>query len=319
MPETGQEIIDKIAKEAGGITIPEPLQKGILKAANRLLGGAIDIPAAWLEGFAEDFRATTEAKRVLRLKAAEALANNFKSDSPLANRAFARQASKILGEQINMEDIVGIAIDGITSEEIIAVPQKDIDDDWFNTFEAESLQKSSEEMKVVFGKLLAGEIKKPGSFSISAIKTIGAMDLASATLFRNFCCMTTSLFADARVIAVNGNPSTNAMKEFGLTYHRLNILREFGLINSDYNSQMPYGQAADYKVPIEYLGKKYKITRLSEQKNAPENKAEMKGISLTRVGIELRQIVDLKEVPKFTTALKEHFKKMGLSLEEIKV
>ena len=57
MPETGQEIIDKIAKEAGGITIPEPLQKGILKAANRLLGGAIDVPAAWLEGFAEDFRA----------------------------------------------------------------------------------------------------------------------------------------------------------------------------------------------------------------------------------------------------------------------
>ena len=109
------------------------------------------------------------------------------------------------------------------------------------------------------------------------------------------------------------------MKEFGLTYHRLNILREFGLINSEYNSQMPYGQAADYKVPIEYLRKKYKITRLSEQKNAPENKAEMKGISLTRVGIELRQIVDLKEVPKFTTALKEHFKKMGLSFEEIKV
>ena len=182
MPETGQEIIDTIANGAEGIIIPEPLQKGILKAANRLLGGAIDIPAAWLEGFAEDLRATTEAKKILRLKAAETLANNFKSDSPLADRAFARQASKLLGEQINIEDIVGIAVDEIASAENTDEHRSDINDDWFNTFEAEAIQKSSAEMKAVFGKLLAGEIKRPGSFSISAIKTISAMDIASACL-----------------------------------------------------------------------------------------------------------------------------------------
>ena len=45
----------------------------------------------------------------------------------------------------------------------------------------------------------------------------------------------------------------------------------------------------------------------------------MNGVSLTRVGIELRQIIDFLEVPKFTTALTEHFEKVGLRFEEIKV
>ena len=56
------------------------------------------------------------------------------------------------------------------------VVEKPISEDWFNIFEKEASQKSSEEMQRRFAQVLAGEIEKPGSHSIKAVKALGDMD-----------------------------------------------------------------------------------------------------------------------------------------------
>lgn len=112
---------------------------------------------------------------------------------------------------------------------------EDISEDWLNEFENLARLKSSEEMKLVFGKILSGEIIKPGSFSIKTIKLISQLDNQAAKLFQLFCSQTISLSAggniyDARVVSINGNAASNSLSQYGLSFDSLNILHEYGLI-----------------------------------------------------------------------------------------
>ena len=61
------------------------------------------------------------------------------------------------------------------------------EDDWLSTFENESCHKSSEDMQERFARVLAGEIKEPGTFSIRAIKMLGQINQETASAFRVFC------------------------------------------------------------------------------------------------------------------------------------
>ena len=152
-----------------GVPIPAPLKKGFWAAAARLGSGLIDIPAAKLESYAEDTRSATAARKMLMESTARSLAADFQSAPDVTRRAQARFASKILREQVNIEDILQIAAGNLSGSTVTDEP-KIIDDDWFNHFESEAVNKSTAEMKSVFGRILAGEIRKPGTFSIKSIK-----------------------------------------------------------------------------------------------------------------------------------------------------
>ena len=70
-------------------------------------------------------------------------------------------------------------------------------------------------MQAYFGRVLAGEIKQPRSFSIKTLKLLGDFDQRSAHLFRKFCSLCVVLrfggnMSDARVPSLDGNAATNA-------------------------------------------------------------------------------------------------------------
>lgn len=301
-----------IIQTISDVPIPDPLQKGLFKAANRLLGAAVDIPAAWLEAKATDLRSTSEANRALRLKTAEALVQNFPNDSPLAVRAFARHSSKLLNEQISIEDVLKIAAEDLSGSTDATQPTGEVDDDWLLAFGAEASQKTTEEMKEIFGKILAGEIKNPGSFSIRAIKTLAVIDRSTATLFRKFCSLSVSVFSDTRVAAIKGAAGQNKLQEYGFSFDTLNRLQEFGLISSEYASSMPYGQLASIPVSINYMGRKYRLLALD---GVTDKKLLLPGVALTRLGHEIHKIIELEENKKYTTDLIEWFKSKHYELK----
>jgi len=300
-----EQALVRVIQTISDVSVPDPLQKGLFKAANRLLGAAVDIPAAWLEAKASDLRSTSEANRALRLKTAEALVQNFPNDSPLAVRAFARHSSKLLNEQISIEDVLKIAAENLSDSTDAAQPSGEIDDDWLLAFGAEASQKTSEEMKTIFGKILAGEIKKPGSFSIRAVKTLAVIDRPAATLFRKFCSLSVSVFSDTRVAAIKGAAGQNKLQEYGFSFEKLNRLEEYGLISSEYASSMPYGQLIDIPVPFRYMGRHYRLLALD---GVSDQKLLLPGVALTRLGHEIYNIIDLEENKKYTADLIEWFK-----------
>ena len=158
------------------------LQPGIVKAISHLVYGVADIPSAYLEAFADSIRSTTEAKRHLRIEAARSLADGFKPNSELAARAYAQHATKILNEQVNVEDVLGIALDQLSKSEATTEPRGVPNDDWLDALRNEAAQRSSEEMNLAFGKILAGEIESPGTYSIRTVRTLGMMETQTASL-----------------------------------------------------------------------------------------------------------------------------------------
>jgi Protein of unknown function (DUF2806) len=76
-------------------------------------------------------------------------------------------------------------------EEMEADTQKvdaksEIEDDWLNLFARLSEDKSSEELQRLFGRILAGEIRKPGSFSLRTIQLMATISKRDAELVSRF-------------------------------------------------------------------------------------------------------------------------------------
>lgn len=285
------------------------LQPGIIKAISHLIYGVADIPIAYLQGFADSIRSTTEARRHLRIEAARSLADGFKTNSALATRAYAQHATKILKEQVNVEDVLGIALDQLSKSEATAEPQGVPNDDWLATLRNEAAQRSSDEMKLAFGKILAGEIESPGKYSIRTVRTLGMMETRTASLFKRLCNLVLVVDSvDARVIVPSGSAAHNALHEFGLPFSELNTLQENGLIISDYDSVMEYSQLSKYPVLMSYAGWRVGLSSMEGM----SKKVELHGVALSQMGTELYTVVDLEENKRYSDKLVECFRNRGI-------
>ena len=135
-------------------------------------------------------------ERIKFMRAVNAeLIEQIKTDPEFTQRASNTYAMRILREQSNLEKVFQSAMDFLKkkrydnseNQEADAEAGQTISEDWFNIFEKEASQKSTEDMQRRFAQVLAGEIEKPGSHSIKAVKALGDMDQTIADLFQRLC------------------------------------------------------------------------------------------------------------------------------------
>lgn len=325
LPETATDALDGLAT-----AIPAPLKKNFLKAVSALCTAAVEIPVSALEGRAAENRAETAARVKIIETGADQIAAQMKVDPEYASIAVQKYGSKIIRERINVDKAVSIAQDQL---EALPAPKgteepESLNDDWLNAFETEASQKSTEEMQKLFGKILAGEIQRPNSFSLKTLKLMGDLDSQTAALFRRLCSYSFSFVypghgavVDARVPSLGGNAGSNSLLQVGLGFDQLNILSEYGLIITDYNSYYPYDRAifdattrrAFY--PFQYRNKPHALVRIDDQK--PKQEFRLHGVALSKVGRELFPIVDILEEDLFTGPVVELLKTKNLKLRPL--
>ena len=251
--------------------IPAPIRRNALKAFDRLYSALIDVPVGALERRSAEKRAESEARIKIREEITTQITQQMKVDPEYARRAGHKFAEKIIGEQLNLDKISAIAANeikedkpnsstsqstnepnkkqsaGSTNQDTSSSEEKAISDVWLNIFETEARPQSIEEGQLLFGRILAGEIKQPGTYSMRTLKNLGELDQNIAALFKNLC--STCIFLehpidkhliDVRVPSLGGDPGANALKKYGLFFNRLNILNEYGLIIPEYNSRVDY-------------------------------------------------------------------------------
>ena len=158
-------------------------------AFDRLVGSMLDMPAAYFEGVARKKRLRDEIES--RLKSAQSqLAENQIAGTPelgtiLINDVLKEKARK----QINMAGVAVDAIDAIKAlpppgaaaeSEAFGSTQEPIDEDWMNQFVRYAEDASSEWLQQVWGRVLAGEIRKPGSFSRHTLRFVAELDKEAA-------------------------------------------------------------------------------------------------------------------------------------------
>ena len=312
MSESEEKNVAALLEVVGEIGVPEPVQKGFLKAAVRLIGAAIDIPAAYLEGFASDYRASTDARRKLLLEAANKMASEFGSSSDLANRAYIQQASRILRSQVIMEDVVGRAAEELASDEKSDDPSGAPSDDWLEAFRAEAGNRSKADIHTAFSRILAGEIRRPGSFSIRTVRAVGQMEQLTARIFQDYAniCIVAEGGLDVRVPSLGGNANQNRLTAFGLDYINLNILQENGLVQPNYHSYMDYAVAAKLGLPFKYAGRQMILSL----KNPDSPAVLVNGPALSTVGRELLGITVPTENKNYTGDLLAYLDGAGFNV-----
>ena len=211
------------------------------------------------------------------------------------------------------------------------------EDEWLSTFENESCHKSSQEMQERFARMLAGEIKRPGTYSIRAIKLLGQIDTETASVFRTFCsgCVSfdkpsgSGLTYDSIFPTFGGESSIYLIGKYGITNKMLSFLNEVSLLENEIQASFApgpvleiqkcfIGNSGDPPIPFLYAGKYYLIKRSDNKKEIDWN-FNLTGLSLSSLGSELACVIDPEPIEKHFEDMKEFFENKQLELVEVEL
>lgn len=158
-----------------------------VSAVDRMFGGLFAIPAAFLEGRA----ARAKLLNQVELEKAEANAKlelqgeiKLKELDIAAQYVAKHQETKRI---LNLGSVTQLALEDLRdNEEPTASEQPgSISDDWLNWFQDFASKASSDEVAVLWGKILAGEARRPGRFSVGTLRTLAEVDQSTALLFQS--------------------------------------------------------------------------------------------------------------------------------------
>jgi Protein of unknown function (DUF2806) len=210
-------------------SLPGPVKTSFFKAVGNLLGGLSAIPAAKFRQYAQAIEDTTAARSVAAVIVAKAVADDAKKD-PVSMQAAAevflptamRKAKNRLSvaqsaaEHLAEKAAVGIVGDGAAAPE----------DDWMNSFMRFAEDASSERLQDLFGRILAGQVLRPGAFGLATLRVLSELDQVTANDF-------SEVWAKSVGEAVDYSPEW----ERGEDFSKWKRLSEVGLMGSAYICQ----------------------------------------------------------------------------------
>ncbi|OAF14129.1 DUF2806 domain-containing protein [Bradyrhizobium neotropicale] len=291
---------DVVPSEGGGfldqLNLPKIVAGPAGEAISRLIGGAVDIPAAWLASVTQRIKDKTEARSVVSKAVADAAASLAKNDPEVIQRAAHSLLTKELRHQTNREEIARKTIEYLGEDPPAQTAKPD--DDWLNVFERYAEDASSERLQDLWGRIFAGELRKPKAFSLRTLRFVAELDENVVALFEKW----SPRVVNADFIAF---PS-----QHGVEFTELLQLEECGLITGATGSlsksfdagSLPDGQIASF-------GFQFKKHLLLVHARAPVN-LQVQNVLLTTIGREIYAITRtpaaMEPVQDFANRLPKH-------------
>jgi hypothetical protein len=189
-------------------------------------------------------------------------------------RASERMEWKELRRQRNIESIAKIAYEQLPEE----VSEEKVDEDWTVQFFNLSQDISNEEMQIIWGKILAGEVAKPGSYSLITINTLKMLRQQDATLFKRLA----NFLWSGRYIFLHSESTYTYIKSQGIIWPDFLHLETLGLLNLHINWTIRPKEGLIFT----YFNQRYNII------NDGENERYLSGHQFTQAGIELLTLCD---------------------------
>jgi hypothetical protein len=120
-----------------------------------------------------------DARSRINMMVAEEIGRQAIADPAFIERAKARLLGEIVQKQENLEAVLVKAnekVEQTAGEDVENIGENEPSQDWINSFTREAELASSDELRDRLAAILAGEIKNPGLFSRSTIRTVAEMD-----------------------------------------------------------------------------------------------------------------------------------------------
>ena len=331
--ETTNSVLDAASDLLLDQTIPAPVRQGVEAFAKRLFTAVIVDP---LERRSAEKWAETNSRIRIKEALTDEIIQKIEVDPEFPQRAVELFGNRILRERFSLERTFGFAIDILKEKYDNSGDQQSdnqieepISPDWFNIYEKEASQKSSEEMQRRFAQVLAGEIEKPGSHSIKAVKALGNMDQETAELFQRLCSMSVvhehlvdKRVFDIRVPSLGRNPGQNDLQKYGLGFGQISMLIEYDLVSPNFNTwhdSQSYILNTKKNVadPFRHQGRCWILKPSPERPES--NEFKLGGVQLSYVGFQLFHIIDQIPTQQYTNDLKEYFAKQQLEMVEVSI
>lgn len=175
--------------------------------------------------------AAAQADAIVLKSKGEALAdleriNLIAGDNPdLVERAKIRLLSREVEGQRNIEAIAEEAFSNLP----VSASDQPISKDWKRIFFLNAENICDKDLQYLWGKVLAGEVVSPGSYSLRTLEILKNLSKHEAEIFRLACSLA---FDDGSIVKPTFDNS-NQFEEYGLTFGNLLSLRDAGLLNEN--------------------------------------------------------------------------------------
>lgn len=275
--------------------------------------GDLSKPAtALIDRVAEGITGLARPYQIERVARAEANAEKIKALAKLEiaeieQRGLLRAVAEQGRHQANIESITRKALPNLAAN---ADPSK-VDLDWIAHFFDRARLASDEEMQSLWGRILAGEANKPGSFARRTVQFVSAMEKSDAEMFTRLCGFCWDICGTVPVILSDGPLEGSVYDKNGIGRTELRHLAEIGLTSAQGLAEITRGPA-DRPVTISYFGTSYDVC----VERSP-HQINVGSYQFTRVGLELAPISGATEVAGFREHVLTMWTKFRYAIQQL--
>lgn len=210
----------------------------------------------------------------------DGVAINSEDFNRLMQRAGTRLVLQETIKQHNIESVVDNAYEILEKEEVCS--EEPVEQGWINRFFDSVADVSDEDLQKLWGKVLAGEIRQPRSYSLRTLETLKNLSKYEAELFEKVASLATRTHGNVFLTS-----ETEILRKYGISYDAILCLDECGLINSD--GMVSYNPKISIKDSVAIFSKS-KLLLLKGTNERPIN-ISMGIFGLTQAGKELYSIL----------------------------
>lgn len=188
-------------------------------------------------------------------------------------------------KQGNIENIIDLAAEELKQHS--EVNAEKVDADWSTRFFNITEEISNEEMQKLWGKILSGEVKQPGSFSLRTLELLKSLTKREAEIFTKFVQLNVRHIKGYFIPYFDQN---TFQEYFDIPYSEILLMYEIGLLSSGPNIGLHFPALA-IPATILYEFGETGIHVTTAAHNSPNSIAIL---SLTEIGIELSKLIPIE-------------------------
>lgn len=188
-------------------------------------------------------------------------------------------------KQKNIDNIIEVATKQINEESDISSAK--VDEDWTTRFFNIAENISNEEIQRLWGRVLSGEVKKPGSFSLRTLDLLKNINKEEAEIFTKFAQLNVKHKAGHFIPYID---TVYFEKQFDIPYSDILTMIELGLLTSGTSLGLIFPAL---KEPVELL---YEIgeTGILVTTNAHNNPHNVPILAFTKIALELSTLIPVE-------------------------
>lgn len=212
--------------------------------------------------------------------------SSIKQELPIDQRAQQRLDYQEQNRQRNIENITQKAAENLKSEK--KVSEEPVDKDWTTRFFNYAEDISNEEMQELWGRVLAGEIKKPKSYSLRTLDLLRNLSKDEAETFLKFASLAIQTTGTSFIL--NFKSEKLLEEKYGLNFKDRLLMEELGFLTAN-DIQFKLLATGAQKVQMIFIIGSICVVHEKLQ-NKPEQQLQV--LVFTKIGQELLKLVRTK-------------------------